>query len=208
MSRIVRPNAAGEATRSRILEVAWQLIVDHGVSVSMNEIADAAGVTRQTVYFHFGSRANLLIAMARHRDHVEHIGDQFAAAQIAPTAAAALEATLRTWFAYVPRILPVARALQDAAATDEDAAQAWWDRMDAARETVGQVVQRLADSGELDRSWTVGEATDILWAITHPRVWDDLVEHHGWIPANFIDRQVEVAQRILLATPSPERARV
>jgi AcrR family transcriptional regulator len=208
MSRIVRPNAAGEATRHRILEVAWQLIVDHGVSVSMNEIADAAGVTRQTVHFHFGSRANLLIATARYRDQVEHIGDQFAAGWGAPTAAAALEATIRTWFAYVPRILPVARALHNAAASDDDAAQAWWDRMDAIHRTIRHVVQRLAHSGDLAPTWTVDEATDIVWAITHPRVWDDLVEHRGWTPVNFIDRQVEVAQRILLPGTSEQRGHV
>lgn len=191
---------AGEATRRRILEATWQLIVERGMSVSINEIADAAAVTRQTVHFHFGSRASLLIAMAQHRDALDRIGDRFLEARSAPAAPTALEATVRTWFEYVPRILPVARALYNAAANDEDAARAWWDRMDAARAMIRQVVQRLADSGDLDPSWTVAEATDIVWAITHPRVWDDLVEHHGWDPDRFIDRQVEVAERTLLAS--------
>lgn len=194
---------AGEATRRRILDTTWQLVVERGISVSINEIADAAGVTRQTVHFHFGSRASLLVAMAQHRDEVDRIGARFLEARAAPTAPAALEATVRTWLAYVPHILPVARALYDAAATDEDAARAWWDRMDAAREMIRRVVQRLADEGELDPTWTVAEATDIAWAITHPRVWDDLVEHHGWDPGRFIDRQVELAERTLLAPRRP-----
>lgn len=200
---------AGEATRRRILDVTWQLIVEHGMSVSINEIADAAAVSRQTVHFHFGSRANLLIAMAQHRDALDRIGVRFLEARAAPTAPAALEATVRTWFDYVPRILPVARALYNAAATDEDAARAWWDRMDAAREMIRQVVRRLADEGALDPTWTVAEATDIAWAITHPRVWDDLVEHHGWDPGRFVDRQVELAERTLLgasrSAPPPGR---
>ena len=34
----------------------------------MKDIAAAAGVSRQLVYFHYGNRAGLLTAMARHRD--------------------------------------------------------------------------------------------------------------------------------------------
>ena len=195
MSRERRPNTAGQATRHRILEATWELIVERGISVSINEIAGAAAVTRQTVYFHFGSRAGLLVAMAQHRDTQERIGGEFAKARSEPTARAVLEATIRTWCRYIPRILPVARALYNAAEVDEDAARAWWDRMDAIRGTFRHAVQGLADAGELDPSWTVAEATDVLWAIMHPRAWADLVEHHRWDPDRLVDRQIEVVER-------------
>jgi AcrR family transcriptional regulator len=56
-------------TRSRILETAWKLVRDRGTNgVTIAEIAAAAGVSRQLIYFHFQNRAGLLVAMARHHD--------------------------------------------------------------------------------------------------------------------------------------------
>ena len=56
-------------TRARILEAAWARVRDQGPSaLSVKAIADAAGVSRQLVYFHYGTRAGLIVAMARHRD--------------------------------------------------------------------------------------------------------------------------------------------
>ena len=56
-------------TRARILDAAFDRVRDGGTgAVSVKAIAAAAGVSRQLVYFHYGSRAGLLLAMARHRD--------------------------------------------------------------------------------------------------------------------------------------------
>src|SRR5215813_9184497 len=56
-------------TRARILGTAWQLVQDRGAAaVTVKEVAAAAGVSRQLVYFHYQNRAGLLLAMARHRD--------------------------------------------------------------------------------------------------------------------------------------------
>lgn len=190
-------NAAGAATRSKILDVTLHHLLG-GRGISLQEIAAAAGVTRQTVHFHFSSRAGLLVATARRVDARSRIAEQFAAALAAPTAGEALEATVRVWFDYVPRILPVARALQAAAVSDEAAAAAWWDRMDAFRLAIRPVIQRLQAEGELDTCWSVDDATDILWSVIHPLGWDSIVGHRGWSPERFTDRQVEVANRLLL----------
>lgn len=61
---------------------------------------------------------------------------------------------------------------------------------------------RLADEGALDARWTVEEATDILWSLTHPRAWDDLIGHRGWKPGRFVDCQVELAELIALGACS------
>jgi len=56
-------------TPTRILEAAWALVIERGtVDETVAEIAAAAGVSRQLVYFHFDNRAGLLTAMARQRD--------------------------------------------------------------------------------------------------------------------------------------------
>jgi AcrR family transcriptional regulator len=185
-----------------ILDSAWTLVVERGVDFTMKDVAAAAGVSRQTVYSHVGSRAGLFVAMARHHDARAGIARRFQAALAAPTGRRALDATIRTWFEYVPTILPVARALWSAAATDEDAATAWWDRMDHVRLTMRRVIERLAGEGALDGRWTVEEAADILWSLTHPRAWDDLIGHRGWESGRFVDRQVEIAGLILIGPDS------
>jgi AcrR family transcriptional regulator len=183
--------------RARILESAWALVLDRGLDFSMKEVADRSGVTRQAVYLQVGSRSGLFVAMARYHDAREGIGARFGAALDHP-AREALVRTIRTWFDYLPSILPVARALQDAAARDEDAAAAWWDRMDSARLMMRRAVEQLAREGGLDDRWEIDDAADVLWSLTHPQAWEDLVGHRGWEPQSFVDRIVEIAELILV----------
>ena len=117
-------------SRERILETAYQVVREHGASaVTMAGIADAAGLSRQMVYVHFRSRAGLLTAMARDHDRRSGFAARVAAARELPPAEA-LERLLRDWLAYVPEILPVARALEAAAITGEAGGDAWHNRMD------------------------------------------------------------------------------
>ncbi len=52
------------ATRSRILDAAERLFQQHGVSrTSLQDIAQAAGVTRGAIYWHFEGKADLFNAM-------------------------------------------------------------------------------------------------------------------------------------------------
>ena len=47
-------------TRTRILKAAWTLLeASRGRGVKMGDIASAAGVSRQAVYLHFATRADL-----------------------------------------------------------------------------------------------------------------------------------------------------
>ncbi len=66
MSEKERRQRRADAVHSRtaILD-ACLLLLDRGEDPSMGRIADAAGVTRQTVYAHFGSREDLLRTVVR-----------------------------------------------------------------------------------------------------------------------------------------------
>ena len=64
-------------TRADILDVAWKLFAKKGSAVSMSEIADAAGLTRQAVYVHFRSRGGLLVALVRRADERADIYARF-----------------------------------------------------------------------------------------------------------------------------------
>ena len=65
---VIQPQAAERAdaarNRERILCTAQRLFAEHGAScVSMDEIAEAAGVGKGTLFRRFGSRAALALAV-------------------------------------------------------------------------------------------------------------------------------------------------
>ena len=61
-------------TRTRILAAALALLESSGgQEVRMQDIAKAAGVSRQAVYLHFKSRAELLIATTLYVDEIRHV---------------------------------------------------------------------------------------------------------------------------------------
>ena len=194
---------SGTETRSRILEAAWGLVGERGTTggVTVAEIAAAAGVSRQLVYFHFENRAGLLAAMARHHDVSSGFKERVAASRALPPAEG-LEELLRAWCAYVPEILPVARALEAAEITGDEGGAAWWDRMGSLREVFRAAVERVARDGRLAKGWTVETAADWVWARSHLTTWQHLVAERGWPPDRYRERSVRSILAEVLA-PAP-----
>jgi AcrR family transcriptional regulator len=191
----------GERTRTRILEAAWSEVRRRGTAeVTIARIAEAAGVTRQLVYFHFGNRAGLLTAMARHRDETSALPAEAAASRrMEPVGG--LERLLRAWFVHVPDILPVSRALEAAMITGDEGGSAWRDRFAELHETLRIAFDRLARRGLLADGWTVSTATDWSWAAVQPAAWDYLVEERGWPPEEFVDLTIDLVLGRLVKRP-------
>ena len=173
-------------TRERILDEAWALARRRGLAaVTMGEIAKAAGVSRQLMYFHFANRAGLLVAMTRRQDTRSGFRERaWATRELEPVAA--LAALVRAWFEYQPEILPVTYALEAAALTGDDGADAWHDRMGELREAFRYATERL----ELAPGWTADTAADWVWARVQPSNWRHLVDERGWPAGDYVDRAV------------------
>jgi AcrR family transcriptional regulator len=177
-------------TRARILDTAWALIRQRGLGqVTVADIAKGAGVSRQLVYVHFANRAGLLVAVARHHDASSGFVERVTATRQLPPVEG-LEALLRMWFAYIPEILPFARALEAAATTGDDGATAWRDRLDELWEAFRFAVDRVHRDGRLAGRWTVRTATDWVWARSHLGTWQHLVAERGWDPDDYTERAV------------------
>jgi AcrR family transcriptional regulator len=176
-------------TRTSLLEAAWDQVAKHGVgAMTLAEIAASAGVTRQSVYLHFGSRAGLLIEMVRHRDRTSATVRKMVAAAQEAHSEVGFGRFTRLWFRHVAAILPVARAIEAASVSDPDAAAAWEDRMQSLRALLRGIVDRLAATDQLGPAWTKDEATDWLWSRTHIDVWRQLVVERNWNPSDVVDR--------------------
>src|SRR5215218_5379980 len=147
-------------SRARILDTAWGLVRERGIdAVTVADIAAASGVSRQLLYVHFENRAGLLKAMARRHDVRSGFAGRAAETGSLPPVAA-LERLLRLWFAYLPEILPVARALEAAAV------------------------------GRLAAGWTTTAASDWIWARAQPSTFAHLVVDRAWPAADYTERAV------------------
>lgn len=197
-----RPVATTQTgTRSRILDTAWELLRRRGTNqVTVADIAEAAGVSRQLVYVHFANRAGLLVALARHHDASSGFVERVAATRRLPPVEG-LEALLRLWFAYIPEILPFARALEAAAASGEEGGAAWHDRMGDLWEAFRIAVDRVHRDGRLADGWTVRTATDWISARSHLTIWQLLVGERGWRPGDYTERAVRSILAEVLGPP-------
>jgi AcrR family transcriptional regulator len=193
----------GDETRTRILEAAWREITERSsAGVTIGEVATAAGVTRQLVYFHFTNRAGLLTAMARYRDEESGFADQVAASlKMEPVEG--LEHLLRAWCAYLPVLLPVAIALEAALVSGDEGGAAWRDRMAELREVLRIAIDRLARRDLLAAGWTVATAADWAWAHIQPTTWRHLVSERGWKPEEYTERTVRSLLDALVRSATP-----
>lgn len=65
-ARVTRP-ARTSATRQKLFDASMELIGERGAaSVTVDEIAAAAGVSKGTVYYNFGSKSELIAQLLRH----------------------------------------------------------------------------------------------------------------------------------------------
>ncbi len=179
--------ATTQDTRARILAEAWRLMEERrGNDVTVGDVAHAAGVSRQAVYLHFPSRAALLIATVRYVDELKGCDERLAQFSTATQGVEALEAFVDFWGNYIPEIYGLAKALLAVRDTDQDAAAAWADRMEALR-TGGQcVVTALERDGMLAPGMNVDEASDLLWALLSIDVWEGLTIDRGWSTSQYI----------------------
>ncbi len=187
-------------TRTRILQAAWELLESRrGSGVRMTDIARRAGISRQAVYLHFKSRAELLIATTRYVDEVKAIDERLQESRSADTGAARLVAFIDAWGNYIPEIYGIGRALMSMKDTDAEAKLAWDDRMQAVRHGCAAAITALDRDGRLHGDYPVEEATDVLWTLLSVRNWEQLTIECNWSQDKYIELTTKTAQRILLS---------
>lgn len=187
-------------SRETILRSAWQLLVaDDPGGVRMSDIARLAGVSRQAVYLHFPSRAELLIATTRYIDEVKDMDRRLEASRKASSGEERLDEFIAAWGNYIPEIYGVARALIALQDNDDEARAAWADRMDAVRHGCQAAVKALEQEGKLCSQLSAPEATDLLWCQLSVENWQQLRQRCRWSQSRYIRLMQYTARRSLLA---------
>jgi len=170
-----------ERTRSRILDAGNRLLLEGGYHrVGLEMVDRAAGVTRQTVYDQFGSKAGLLGAMIARSEELAGLPLHLQKVMSHTDGLSMLRAMLDAVVAVEPLVYPYSRLVYAARLDDPVAADMWNARMTSRRAGMGIVFARLASDGRLRRGTGPEEAAEIAWALTSPHQYEFLVIERGW----------------------------
>ena len=192
-------SSKSEETRIRILNATWKLLEGGDTIIRMSDIAKKAGISRQALYLHFPKRVELLIATTRHIDDVKDVDARLALSRTAKSGEERLDAFIEAWGNYIPEIYGVAKALMAMQDSDEEARQAWSDRMYAVKHGCEAAVRMLEEEGKLSAPWTGRQANDLLWSILSVRNWEQLLQQSEWSQEEFVKSTKLLARRALIS---------
>jgi AcrR family transcriptional regulator len=175
----LRARQAAE-TRLAIVNAAITLFRDRGwAATTLPMVATEAGVAVDTIYSAFGSKSGLLmaaidLAIAGDDDPTAMVDRPELAAFAVGTRTERLRTGVRFTMGVYERSVPILRALQEAAASDE-AARARLAQYDNDRRNVMVVgLGLILDAPPPDA------LVDAIWALVSPEVLTMLTEGRGW----------------------------
>ena len=187
-------------TKIRILETTWKVLETRIDKNRMSDIAKAVGISRQALYLHYPTRAELLIATTKHIDTVKKVDQRLELSRAAGSGLERLHFFIKAWGGYIPEIHGMSVALRDMRKNDKAAAEAWDDRMQAVRHGCQAAVRAIAKDGKLRSDLTEQVATDILWTLLTVENWEKLVLDCAWSQSAYEDKMIELAEIALLET--------
>jgi AcrR family transcriptional regulator len=189
-------------TRKRLLETVIALLLDpNGSALRMVDVAKAAGVTRQTVYDHFKNRSEMLISAVLDFGDAQNVDDHLAQSRAAPTGIARMEAYTDGLMGFYPSISPVHKALTRLGAGDQDAVDAWGNRMSAMKEGCHAAMAALERDGMLTERLTLEKATDYYFTLLSIDAWSHCVTDCGWTQDAYV-KNLQAVTRAVLVRPS------
>ena len=187
-----RRREQAEATRAQILDAAWRLFEQQGyAATTMAAIAREAGVALKTVYVAFETKSGLLrelwhllvrgdagAARVEDRDWFREVLDE-------PRPRRQLELNARNSRAVKERAGGLLAVLRGAAHSDPEIAELLARIQSDFYDNQAAVVRSLDEKHALRDELDVARATDVLWTLNHPDVWQLLVRERGWTPDEY-----------------------
>jgi AcrR family transcriptional regulator len=197
------------ATRERIIAAAYQLFAARGYqSTTMPEVAAAAGVAVQTVYFVFHTKASLLervyAAAVLGTEQIRPIdSDWYRRAVSDPDPGRSLAIMLAGVLSVASRLAPLAATMETVDDADVRVVKA---EKEALRRHVHRgYVEHLRLSGALRRGLTVDAGTDLFLGLCSPALFHQMTVALGWSVRRWESTLYDLLSHALLR-PSPAEA--
>ncbi|MFJ4109111.1 TetR/AcrR family transcriptional regulator [Oerskovia enterophila] len=192
------------ATRTRILDAAHELFVENGwTRTSVDDVARAAGVATQTIYYTFGTKHALFkelldARVAGDHDDVATLDRPWVHEVLAePVPARHLALHAAGARAVLDRVAPLLRVLRDAAPGLPALTDLWTANQDQRRTVAATLTAALARKATLRTSTEA--AADVTHTLLGPDTYGTLVLDLGWSPQAWQDWAADALARQLLA---------
>jgi AcrR family transcriptional regulator len=179
-------------TRRAILRAAGRLFLRRGyAATTISAVAEAAGVSVETIYKAFGNKAGLVKAVF----DVAIVGDDESLPMLQRERVARLAAEpdprrkLLMYGEHLAEAGPRAGTLQllirSAAANHPDAATVWKQMVTERLVGMTEFARHLHDGRYLREDVSFDEARDVLWTYNSLELYDLLVLQRGWEPKRY-----------------------
>jgi AcrR family transcriptional regulator len=207
-----RRREAAAATRREILEAAERLFERQGyAATTMAAIAAEARVALKTVYTAFETKSGVLRALWNLRLRGER--DELPVAQQQwyrevldePDPERQLRLTVHNSRVVKLRIGRVLEMIRGAAPIDPDIAELWSRIGTEFHANQRVIADSLASKRALALGLDVERATDILWTINHPNLWQLLVGERSWTAEQYEQWCANTLCTQLLSRHAPSR---
>ena len=202
------------ATRRQILQAAQRLFEEQGyAATTMAAIAKEAGVALKTVYIAFETKGGLLRALwhllLRGDEGEAPVGerDWYLEVLNEPDPAEQLRLNARNSRTAKERMGQVLDVIRTAAPTDPDIGALWERIQSNYLDNQRAIIESIAKKKALNKRLDVDSATDVLWTINHPSLWQALVGDRGWTPERYEEWCAGGATVLILEDPAPRRSR-
>jgi AcrR family transcriptional regulator len=205
VNRVTRAERA-RATRRRIIDAAATQFVAHGYGATLlDQVAMRAGVSVQTVYFHFGNKRTLLkealdVAAVGDDDPVPLLERPWVREiQEESDPRRIIERWLVTSRAIVDRIAPLMRVVRGATSTDAEVAAQWATNQAQTRTAYGFLIGLLAERGALRTGLDAEQARDIAFVIGNVETYLQYTDVCGWTTDEWQERTAAMLTGALLS---------
>jgi AcrR family transcriptional regulator len=184
-----RRQQANQARQS-VVEVARRLFLADGYTrTTVSAIAEAAGVSVETVYKAFGGKAGVVRAIwaksleGAGQVSAEQRSDEMQAAERDP------RQVIRNWGRFIvevaPLVAPILLLTRSAAGSDPQMAMLLAEADEQRLRRMERNARTLHERGNLRPDMTLDEARDILWIYSSPELFELLVVRKGWSVERF-----------------------
>jgi len=190
-------------SRAQIVGAAERLFLERGyVRTTIEEIADAAGVAVQTVYYVFGTKLRVLAAVLDARiggDDPNPVVEREWVASLGSTGAPAdaIEALVAAAVDILSRAAPVYEVVRRAA-SDPEIGELLAANRRSRRADQRVLIERLRETETLPADLDVEVAADSFYALVNEEVFQLLVVDCGWTTERFRGWLTHLVQTMLL----------